>query len=128
MNSLLLAAFGWVVPGGSWLLMRRYWQFAGFALVVSAAFAGGLLLQGGCRWPQPADLAGLDSFTALGFQVAAFAKVLAGGPYLIAQFFQTPAFLAGRMHEYGTTLLIMAGLFNLLAISSAFDLRKGRKP
>jgi len=32
------------------------------------------------------------------------------------------------MHEYGTTLLIMAGLFNLLAISSAFDLRKGRKP
>ena len=33
-------------------------------------------------------------------------------------------FLDGRLHEYGTTLLLFAGLFNLLAISSALELRK----
>ena len=87
MNTLLLAAFGWLVPGGAYLLMRRYLQFAGFALVVSAAFAAGVALQGGCRWPDPAELAGLDGFTAWVFRIGAVVKLLAGGPYLAAQFF-----------------------------------------
>ena len=118
MKALLLAAFGWLVPGGAYLLMRRYLQFAGFALVVSAAFAAGLALQGGCRWPEHAELAGL---------VGAFAKLLAGGPYLAAQLFGgSSTFLDGRLHEYGSTLLLMAGLFNMLGVSSALDLRKER--
>ena len=29
-----LAVFGWIVPGGAYLLMRRYLQFAGFAVLV----------------------------------------------------------------------------------------------
>ncbi len=124
MNALLLAIFGWLVPGGAYLLMRRYLQFAVFALVVSATFAAGLLLQGGCQWPQPAELAGLDAFTALIFKAGAFAKLLAGGPYLLARLFGGSTFLSGRLHEYGTTLLVMAGLFNVLSVSSALDLRK----
>jgi hypothetical protein len=126
MNSVLVAVFGWVVPGGAYLLRRRYLQFTGFALVVSAAFVAGMLLGGGVRWPQPADLAGLDSFTALGFRASALAKLLAGGPYLAARLFDGPAFLEGRLHEFGTTLLMMAGLFNMLAISSSFDSGKER--
>jgi len=127
MNTLLLAAFGWLVPGGAYLLMRRYLQFAGFALVVSAAFAAGLALQGGCRWPDAAELAGLDGFTALVFKTGAFVKLLAGGPYLAARFFGgSSGFLDGRLHEYGSTLLLMAGLFNVLGVSSALDLRKER--
>jgi hypothetical protein len=129
MSALLLAAFGWLVPGGAYLLMRRYLQFAVFAFVVSAAFAAGLALQGGCRWPEPAELAGLDGFTALVFQTGALVKLLAGGPYLAAQFFGgSSGFLDGRWHEYGSALLLMAGLFNVLAVSSALDLRKERKP
>jgi hypothetical protein len=129
MSALLLAAFGWLVPGGAYLLMRRHLQFAVFAFVISAAFAAGLALQGGCRWPEPAELAGLDGFTALVFQTGAFVKVLAGGPHLAAQFFGgSSGFLDGRLHEYGSALLLMAGLFNVLAVSSALDLRKERKP
>jgi hypothetical protein len=106
MSALLLAAFGWLVPGGAYLLMRRYLQFAVFAFVVTATFAAGLALQGGCGWPQPA--------------------ALAGAPYLIACLIgSSGSFLSGRLHEYGTTLLMMAGLFNALAVSSALDLRKG---
>jgi hypothetical protein len=128
MSTLLLAAFGWLVPGGAYLPTRRYLQFAGFALVVSAAFAAGLALQGGCRWPEPAELAGLDGFTALVFKAGALAKLLAGGPYLAARLFGgSSGFLNGRLHEYGSTLMLMAGLFNVLGVSSALDLRKERK-
>ncbi|HUI56334.1 MAG TPA: DUF6677 family protein [Bryobacteraceae bacterium] len=127
MRALKLAVFGWLVPGGAYLLMRRYLQFAVFAFVVCATFAAGLALHGGCRWPQPAELAGLDGFTALMFKAGALARLFAGGPYLVAQILDgSSSFLGGRLHEYGTTLLMMAGLINLLAVFSAFDLRKDK--
>jgi len=128
MSALLLAAFGWLVPGGTYLLLRRYLQFGVFAFVVSAAFGAGIALKGGCRWPEPAELADLDGFTALVFRIGAFVKLLAGGPYLAARFFDgSSGFLSGRLHEYGSTLLLMAGLFNMLGVSSALDLRKERR-
>jgi hypothetical protein len=53
------------------------------------------------------------------------AKGLAGCPFLLALLFDSArGFLDGRLHEYGTTLLMLAGLFNLLGISSALELRK----
>jgi hypothetical protein len=110
------------------LLTRRYLQFAGFAVLVSVTFATGLALQGGYQWPQPAELQGLDNFTTLLFQAGAFAKTLAGGPFLLAQWLGGPhSFLDGRVHEYGTALPTLAGLFNLLAISNAFELRKAER-
>ncbi len=127
MSAFLLAIVGWLVPGGAYLLMRRYLQFAVFAVIVSVTFAAGILLQGGSRWPQPAELAGMDSFTAWAFKAGALAKVLAGGPYLVAELFNgSSSFFSGRLHEQGSTLLMMAGLFNVLAVSSALDLRKER--
>lgn len=125
MNDILLAAFGWLVPGGSYLLMRRYFHFAAFALLVSVTFAFGLALQGSYQWPTAAELHGLDGMTALLFQAGSFAKLLAGAPYLLAALFAgSGSFLDGRLHEYGTLLLSLAGVFNLLAVSNAFDLRK----
>jgi hypothetical protein len=125
MKAVGLAAFGWLVPGGAYLLMRRYGQFAVFAVLVSATFSAGLALHGGLQWPQPAELQGLDTFTALIFKAGALAKLFAGGPFLLAQFFDgAQSFLDGRLHEYGTTLLALAGLFNLLAVSDALELRK----
>ncbi len=45
MNRVALALFGWLVPGGAYLLMRRYVQFALFAVVVWTAFGAGLWLE-----------------------------------------------------------------------------------
>ena len=125
MKAVGLALFGWLVPGGAYLLMRRYGQFAAFALLVSTTFAVGLALQGGFQWPAAADLQGLDSFAALIFKAGAMAKLLAGGPFLVALLGEgSHGFLDGRLHEYGTTLLVLAGIINLLAISNALEQQK----
>jgi len=119
-----VALFGWLVPGGAYLLLRRYAQFALFLLLVSSACAAGTALQGGSQWPQPAELQGLDGFTAIVAQAGALAKALAGGPYLLARVLDgNHTFLTGRLHEYGTTLLTLAGLLNLLALADALQLR-----
>lgn len=128
MKPVVLTLFGWLVPGGAYLLMRRYLQFAVFAVLVVTTFAAGLALQGSVQWPQPADLHGLDTFTILLFKAGAAAKLLAGSPFLLALVFDgSHGFLDGRLHEYGTTLLVLAGLFNLLAVSNALELRKAER-
>jgi hypothetical protein len=125
LDLVILTAFGWLVPGGAYLLTRRYRLFAISAAIVWVTFGAGLALQGAYQWPQAAELHGLDGFTTLLFEAGGLAKRLAGGPWLFAQIFDNSrSFLDGRVHEYGTTLLTLAGLFNLLAISNTFDLRK----
>jgi len=122
MRRVGLAAFGWLVPGGAYLLKRRYLHFAVFAAIVCAAFGAGLAMQGAVKLPTPAELSGLDPFTSYLFQAGAFAKMLAGAPFLAASMLGAErGFLAGRVHEYGSTLLLLAGLFNVLAISSAIE-------
>lgn len=121
----LAAAFGWLVPGGGYLLMGRRRQFALFLLLISTAFGAGMVLHGGNLWPQPDELQGLDGFSTLLAQAGALVKALAGGPYLLARIFDySEGFLQGRLHEYGTILLVMAGLLNLLALADAWELRK----
>ncbi|HEY1755020.1 MAG TPA: DUF6677 family protein [Bryobacteraceae bacterium] len=128
MNAVLLAGFGWLIPGGTYLLLRRYFQFAGFAVLVWAAVAIGIALHGGYAWPQSAELQGVDGFTAFFFKAGALAKLLAGGPVLLARFSGgSNSFLDGRLHEYGTTLLVLAGIFNLMAVSDAIELRKANR-
>jgi hypothetical protein len=117
-----VALFGWFIPGGAYLLRRRYLAFAVFCVLVCATFAAGIALQGASAWPQPADLAGLPGLDGLLLRAGAFAKLLAGAPYLLAQAAgPSEPFLTGRLHEAGTSLLTMAGLFNLLALAGAFE-------
>lgn len=120
--ALLLA--GWLLPGGGYLLLRRYGRFAlSFAMVSVAALAG-VLLQGGNLWPASAELQGLDGVAILAARGGALAKALAGGPYLLARAagYAQP-YLAGCLHEYGTALLAAAGLLNLMAILGAWEAR-----
>ena len=126
MKKAALVAFGWLVPGGAYLLMRRYVQFAVFGSAVTAAVIAGVALQGGSVWPRPEELAGLDGFTALLFQVGAATKFLAGAPFLAAlAIHDAGSFLSSRVHEYGNVLLMLAGVMNVLGLASALDQREG---
>ena len=127
MNRLGLAAAGWFIPGGAYLLTRRYLQFAVFAAIVCTAVVAGMALNGSVQWPAAADLQGLDPFTALIFRGSALAKALAGLPFLaLAWIGPQRDFLSGRTHEFGSTLLILAGFLNTLAVSSAIEREEQR--
>ena len=124
----VLAVFGWLVPGGGYLLIGRKRQFALFLLLVSTAFGAGLALDGGILGPQAGELQGLDGLSALLAQAGTLVKWLAGGPYLLARLFDySQGFLQGRLNEYGTVLLLLAGLLNLLALADAWELRKAER-
>jgi hypothetical protein len=111
---------GWLVPGGGYLLSKRYAQFAIFLTLICGVFAAGLALHGGNAWPRAEDLQGLDGLSARIAQAGALAKALAGGPYLIAAMLgDIHTYTQGRIHEYGTTLLSMAGILNVLALLDA---------
>jgi hypothetical protein len=128
MNLSVTAAFGWLVPGGAYLLARRYLQFAVTLALVGCATAAGMALHGANLWPQAGELQGLDGFTAGMAQAGALARVLAGGPYLLARLCDySRTFLSGQTHEFGTTLLVLAGLFNLLALADGLQLRKAKQ-
>jgi hypothetical protein len=127
MKSAATAVFGWLVPGGAYLLMRRYLQFAVSLAVVCGATVAGMALHGANLWPQAAELQGLDGFVINLAHAGALAKALAGGPYLLARLCDySQTYLSGQTHEYGTTLLVLAGLFNLLALVDGLELRKGK--
>jgi hypothetical protein len=128
MKAIALALFGWLVPGGGYLLIGRKRQFVLFLLLVSAVFGAGVALHGGMRWPQFGDLQGMDGMSALLAQAGGAVKALSGAPYLLASLLDdSQSFLQGRLHEYGTTLMVMAGLLNLLALADAWELRKAER-
>jgi hypothetical protein len=124
MESAAIIATGWFLPGGGYLLTRRYRQFCGVFAVVCGVFLSGLLLHGGSVWISSAELDGTDEFTALLARAGVFGKVLAGAPYLLTRvFYQAQTYTQGRLHEYGTTLLVCAGILNLLALADAWESR-----
>lgn len=125
MKTAGVAVFGWLVPGGAYLLSRRYLRFALCLALVLSAFGAGLALHGANLWPQPAELQGLDGLSAVLAQAGTLTKALAGGPYLLALLLDySESFVGGRAHEYGTTLLLLAGLFNLLMLVDGLRLHK----
>ncbi len=120
MRSAVALASGWLLPGGAYLLRRRYAQFALTLLLVCLSLSAGIRLRGSNRWPVHAELQGLDGFTTATARVGALTKILAGAPYIIATLFgYSQPFITGQVHEYGTTLLVAAGLINVIALAEA---------
>jgi hypothetical protein len=120
-----LLLVGWLVPGGGYLLLKRYRQFAGFLALVCAASIAGVLLGGGNLWPAAGELQGLEGLASLTARGGALAKAMAGGPYLLARMAgYSQSYLAGCLHEYGTAMLSVAGLLNLLAMADAWSAKE----
>ena len=127
MKTVGSALFGWLVPGGAYLLARRYWQFAISLTIVCIATVAGVALQGANLWPQANELQGIDGLAVGMAKAGALARMLAGAPYFLTRLAHySQSFLNGQTHEYGTTLLALAGLFNLLALTDALERRKAK--
>ncbi len=125
-HKLAMGVFGWLVPGGGYLFERGYLRFGASSAVICAVFAAGIVLQGDSLWIAPDELAGVDGFTSLVARAGVVGKALAGLPYLLARvFYHSQNYTNGRLHEYGTILLLCAGLINFLALADAFEIREG---
>jgi hypothetical protein len=126
-RSAAIGFLSWLLPAGGYLFERRYAQFAASFALICGAFLAGIALQGGGLWIGPGELDGLDGFTSLIARAGVLGKALAGAPYVLTLLlFQSPSYVEGRLHEYGTVLLLCAGIMNILALADAFELRSGR--
>lgn len=121
MRAVALMA-GLVVPGAAHWLTGERAKAAVYAGMVLTLFAAGVWLNGSTALPTEAELAGLDGTALLLFRGGAAVKTLAGLPYFaLAAVGYAPTFLAGIANEYGTKLLTMAGLVNLLALADVYS-------
>ena len=126
MRPLALVA-GLALPGAAhWMFGQR--AKAGIhAGMVFTLVAAGAWLQGANTLPSAAEMQGVDGTARLMFLGGAAVKACAGLPYFalsLAGYSQS--FLSGILNEYGTKLLAMAGLVNILAIADAFAKEKNR--
>lgn len=116
---------GWLVPGAAHWMAGERGKALIYGTMVLTLMAGGVMLQGANAMPNEADLVGADGTARLMFLAGGAVKAFAGLPFFalsLAGYSQS--FLAGIQHEYGTKLLAMAGLVNLLALADALAKEK----
>jgi hypothetical protein len=119
----LIAVVSWLLPGCGYLLLGRRGRGAIVFAAVLLPFVIGLLMRGPMFQPH-----GTDPLTTL-IQVGGFIGDLASGfLYLLAiwlGYSQPDA--AGHVHDYGSKLIVTAGLLNILAIVDSLDIANGKK-
>lgn len=119
LRALLLCIAAWLLPTSGHLFLGKRFRALGFAVVLLAAFAIGLELEGNLYRPVPGQpLSYLATLGAMGV----------GAPYLVARYAtgyegrpEAPGF------EYGTVFLLSAGLMNLLLVLDVWDIANGRR-
>lgn len=120
---ILTAIVAWLVPGGGHFLLGRRGRGAIVLGAVLLTFGLGLLMRGPMFQPRTGDL-----LTTL-IQFGGFIGDLASGLfYLLAVWlgYSQPD-VAGHVHDYGSKLLVAAGLLNILAIVDAWEIATGKK-
>ena len=119
-RALLICAGGWLVPGGSHVVLGRWIRGGIFAAAIVVMFVLGLGMQGRLYGLPPQETLHLFAFIA---------DVGVGLPYMIADGLGYGAgVLSSPNYDYGTTFLWVAGLLNYLIVLDAFDISQGRKP
>jgi len=116
-------AMAWLIPGGGHFLLNRKSRAALLFGCVVISFIAGLMMRGYLFSPQTGDL-----FTVLIYVGGFLGNLAAGVPYLATKGlgYAQPD-MAGHVHDYGTKLLVAAGLMNILAIVDAYEIARGKK-
>lgn len=116
-------ALAWLVPGGGHFLLKRHYRGAILSGCTLILFVLGVSMRGYLFQPMTGDL--LTTIIYVGGYLADMAN---GVLYLLARMlgYEAPD-VAGHTVDYGTKLIVIAGLFNLLAMVDAFEIATGRK-
>jgi len=109
----------WLIPGFGHLLLGRKWRALILFLAIVAMFLFGLLMKGEFFSPHSGSY-----LQTLGY----FGEMCVGVAMPAARFFGysggDPFFVSS---DYGTALLVSAGMLNVLTVLDAYDIAVGRK-
>jgi hypothetical protein len=116
-------ALAWLVPGGGHFLLKRNYRGAILCGCTVILFLLGTTMRGYLFQPMTGDL-----LTTIIYVGGYLANMASGVLYILARLlgYEAPD-VAGFTVDYGTKLLVIAGLFNILAIVDAFEIATGRK-
>lgn len=123
-----MGTIGWFLPGVGHLLQGKWVRALILGGAVWIAFIGGLLMGGHLF-----SVTGNDPGSSALIQVPPMIANLGSGLLYIGcwalgiGFSNDPLMAARATYEYGNTFLLIAGLFNYLAMLDAFDISAGRK-
>jgi hypothetical protein len=122
-SPILITLVAWLLPGGGHFLLGRRGRAAIIFGAVLLTFAIGLLMRGPMFQPRTGDL-----LTTL-IQFGGFLGDLASGLFYLLTvwlgYSQPDA--AGHVHDYGSKLIVAAGLLNILAMVDAWEIATGKK-
>jgi len=126
-SAWLIAIAAWFVPGLGHLLLKRFGRAILLGGSVWLSFVVGLAMGG-----HMFSLATGQGSSQLLQVPPMIANLGSGVLYLFcllfgAGFSDDPQQAARATYEYGTTFLLIAGLFNYLTVLDAFDIAAGRK-
>lgn len=118
-NAILVVLAAWLIPGAGHFLLGRRGRAVAFLLIVLAALAIGLLLDGNLYRIVPnRPLTVLATLACMGL----------GAPYFLLRFgLDYEGQIIAPGYEYGTAFILTAGLMNLLLILDSMDIASGRK-
>ena len=128
----LVGLSAWFVPGAGYLMMKKWGRAAVLGGAVWVCFLVGLSMGGHLF-----DLSGIQAsstWVQVLLQVPPMVANLGTGLLFVISwvlgvgFGENLANAARATYEYGTTLLLIAGLLNYLTMLDAFDIAVGRKP
>jgi hypothetical protein len=116
-------ALAWLVPGGGHFLLKRPYRGAILCGSTVMLFLAGIMMRGYMFQPMNDDL-----MTSIIYTGGSIADACTGVLFVLAKMlgYEAPD-VAGHTVAYGTRFLVIAGLFNILAMVDAFEIAIGRK-
>jgi hypothetical protein len=122
-SPFLIGIVAWLIPGGGHFLLARRGRGAVIFGAVLLTFAIGILMRGPMFQPRTGDL------LTTAIQFGGFVGDLANGfLYLLTVWlgYSQPD-APGHVHDYGSKLIVAAGLLNILGIVDAWEIATGKK-
>lgn len=114
----------WLVPGSGHLLLRKYGRAAIIFVTVAVTFVFGLLLRGPMFHPN-----GTGDVLSIVIQYGGFVGDLCNGLFYFLAIWlgYSAADTPGYGPDYGSKLLVAAGLLNVLAMVDAYEIVTRKK-
>ncbi len=122
-NWVLPVLSTWLAPGAGYFLLGKSGRGGLMAGASLCMFALGLMMQGTFFEPRFEDL-----LTTVIYSGGYLCHLASGGLYFLAQAFGYKApDVAGHVVDYGTKMIVGAGLVNVLSMVDVFEIATGKK-